>query len=589
MFASLKSLLFPESLLFPDSSDDRVILEIDLDRGVLSALPDNPFAALRSMNAPTMKALRDGLRDAAEDAKVRGLLVHVGACPLTPAQLDELGDLVEQFGTAKPTLAWSESFGELGNALLAYRFATRAQQVWVQPSGVLGLFGTHLDITLLRGGLEKLGLDPQMSQRKEYKSAAEQFAAHEVSEPNREMMQAIADSVVHRSVDVIARRRGLSADEVWDAVNHAPLTAQEALDRRLVDHVGYRDEVYAAARETWDVPAPERRADDGLLPALRPRKHDDGLRFVHRHNGKGPFAAFEQLTDRTKPAIAVVGVHGGITTGRGQQGGPGGSQAGSDVVCEHLRAAARDDKVKAVVLRVDSPGGSYVASDTIWRQVHQLRSQGLPVIASMGDVAASGGYYVAMGADEIVANPTTLTGSIGVFAGKFVTQGLFDKLGLVREGVNAGDRAAMMASNEGFTDEQWDVLNRWLDEVYADFTGKAAADRNLPIDELEPLARGRVWTGADAQERRLVDHLGGLDVALERACALAEIDRDAVVVRPVPVMPALERFRPAESSESVSGASSGWQRLLGGSLHTDLARSLGADGVLLMPWRIEIR
>lgn len=599
----MNPLAMVKSRLFPELDDSPVILEIDLDRGLLSQPPGNPLDALRAMHAPSMRALRDGLRDAATDDRVRGLIVHIGTCPLSAAQTDELGDLIELFGMHKPTVAFSESFGELSNALLAYRLATRAQQVWVQPSGLVGLYGAHLDIVLLRGGLEKLGVEPQVSQRHEYKSAAEQLNGREVSQPNREMMQRIADSLVTTSVATIARRRGLSEDDVWDAVDAAPLTATQAKERRLVDEVGYRDEVYAHARSSWGLPTP------------KPTDKARGLAYVHRYGTTGALALVEQLRDRTKPAIAVVSVTGGIVSGRA-----GNSQAASDVVGEHLRAAARDEKVKAVILRVDSPGGSYVASDAIWRQVHQLRDQGLPVIASMGDVAASGGYYVAMGADEIVATSATLTGSIGVYAGKAVTAGLFDKLGLVREGVDTGGRASMMRGNAGFTTEQWDVLNRWLDEVYADFTRKAAADRHMDVGELEPLARGRVWTGADAHQRHLVDHLGGMDVAIERACERAGVARASVAVRAVPAVPALERFKPADSSESLSGAAAAWtggagaptasgtlggwaeqlgardflERLGAGDLAVrlggvDASARLGGDAVLLLPWRITVR
>ena len=566
-----------------------MILEIDLDRGVLAQAPDNPLEAMRSLNAASMRALREGLRDAADDERVRGLIVHVGTCPLTPAQHDELGDLIEAFGEHKPTIAYAETFGELGNALLAYRLASRARDVWLQPTGGLGLFGVHLEIVLLHGGLAKLGIEVQMSKRHEYKTAADQFSATEVSSANREMTARIAESVVEQSVRVIARRRAIPDDAVRDAMAHAPLTAGEALERRLIDRIGYRDEVYAAARADWDVPASE------------DAEHDETLRFVHRYGHQGsPLAGLAQRLTPTRPGdatIAVVPVRGGIVAGRGGPSGPTGASAGADVVCEHLRAAGRDREVKAVILRVDSPGGSYTASDQIWREVHRLRDRGVPVVASMGDVAASGGYFVAMAATEIVANPTTLTGSIGVFAGKAVTRGLFDKLGLVREAVERGPRAGMLGSDDEFTPEEWEVLNRWLDTVYDDFTHKAATDRGLAHAALEPLARGRVWTGADAHQRGLVDHLGGMDTAIERACALAGVAREHVGLRAVPAIPFLSRFRPASSSEAAGRAATppGAARMFA-PLTAEFAAvawdAVGVPatppGVLTCPWRITI-
>lgn len=245
-----------------------------------------------------------------------------------------------------------------------------------------------------------------------------------------------------------------------------------------------------------------------------------------------------------------------------------------------------------MILRVDSPGGSAVASDAIRREVHQLRATGRPVVASMGDLAASGGYFVSMPAEEIVANPSTLTGSIGVLAGKFVIDGLKDKIGLVLADIVSGPWATFTSANQKFTDEQWATLNRRLDDIYADFTTKAAADRGLDLSVLEPLARGRVWTGADALERRLVDHLGGMDTAIDRACALAGLERGEAVVRPATGLNFLTQFKPAESSESqVATSVSAPQPLtLDGVVEAIAARmGLVVPGVLSLPFRIELR
>lgn len=513
-----------------------IVLELDLSRGVLSAPPPNPLAAFKAMNAPTMRAIREGLRKGATDERVKGLVVHVGTSPLTPAQHDELAQLIREFGKAKPTVAFAESFGEFGSALFAYKLAAATSQVWVQPSGMLTLGGIHLDITLFKGLLGKLGIAPQFGQRHEYKTSADRLAADEVTEANREMMTRIGQSLADDAVASIAADRGLDAEAVWHAVNTSPLTPQQALEAGFIDHIGYRDEVFAALHTDW-----------GTEP--------EHLLFVHRYLDVSKLV--HMLPDARKPAIAIVDVRGGIVAGRGQQGGLGGQQAGSDEVCEHLRAVVRDEHVKALILRVDSPGGSYIASDTIRRAVLQVRESGRPVVAAMGDVAASGGYFVSMAATEIVAQPSTLTGSIGVLVGKMVTRGLYDKLGLKREGIDIGARAGMLDAGKEFTDEDWAVLNAELDRIYADFTTKAAADRGMLIEVLEPLARGRVWTGADAAERGLVDHLGGVSLAIDRACDLAQLDREAVRLKPIGVLGMLERFKPARSSETLSGSTVG--------------------------------
>lgn len=559
--------------LIPDS-DLPLILELDLDLGVTSPPPANPLAAARTMNVPPLHSLLVGLREGADNPRVVGLIIHVGTCPYSATQLDEVAAAVDDFRRSKPVLAYTESFGENGNSTLAYRFATTADSIWVQPSGEVGLPGVALSVTLLRGALDKVGVEPQFGQRHEYKTAADRFMTHEVTDANREMLQRIADSILDDTVERVATRRGLTVDEVRSIANGPVLNAQSALDCGLIDHIGYRDEVYGAAREQWG--------------------HNAVLRYVHRMRPLLPGVKF--LTDRTKPVVEVVGVHGSIVAGRRTQALDGASAA-AEIVGGHLRRAAADPDVRAIVLRVDSPGGSYIASDAIRREVIAARMTGKPVIASMGAVAASGGYFVSMGADEIVANPTTLTGSIGVLAGKLVIAGLTDRLGLVREDISAGQWAAMMSSASGFTAQQWDALNTRLDEIYDDFTVKAAADRGMDIDDLRAVARGRVWTGQDALRHNLVDQLGSVELALQRACALAGLDRGKACVRIAPRIQLWDRIRPAESSDSAIAVPSGISslaHLVGGGADrvvNAMAAAAGVTpaGVLTMPWNVAVR
>lgn len=507
------------------------MLELDLSHGVQFGAPSSPLEAFRLRQAPTLRALQDGLRRAASDDDVLGLLVHVGTAPLTLAQADEIAELVADFSQDKPSVAWTETFGELTSGLVGYRVALGADQIWVQPTGALGLVGVQTGMTLLRGGLEKLGVDPEFGQRYEFKTAADTLAAREITPAYREMMQRLADAVLDDTVTRTSARRGLDEAAVREAIDRAPLSADAALSAGLVDRLGYADEVYAWAHDTW-------------TPQWEPR-------YVHRYAAdyKDKAAALGALTRRSHPAVAVVDVHGSIVLGPGN-----GRQAGAERVCARLREAGRDDDVRGVVLRVDSPGGSYVASDAIRREVLRLRESGRPVVASMGTVAASGGYFVSMGADEIIAQPTTLTGSIGVLAGKMVIERLLERAGIVHDNAIAGPRAAMMAASRPFTTDERAVLDAWLDEVYADFTQKAATDRGMALATLEPLARGRVWVGSDAAERDLVDHLGGSRLALERVCALAEIDVDDVRLHTPSALDLLRQLKPAESSQSPAAA-----------------------------------
>ena len=447
--------------------------------------------------------------------------------------------------------------------------AAHADQVWLQPSGEVGLGGVRAQIALLRGTLDKVGVEPQFGQRKEYKTAADTYAAHAISPANHEMIQQITNSITHWAVDVIAQRRGRSTEQVWATLDAGILAPEQAQEHGLIDRIGYRDEVYAAARSAWG-------------------GQDAGLKFVHRYHKVS--AARDMVQARLKPAVAVVEVRGAIVAGRPQRKNSQ-PMAASETVCQNLRAAADDDQVKAVVLRVESPGGSYIASDAIRREVLRLREAGRPVVACMGDVAGSGGYFVSMPANEIVAQPTTLTGSIGVLAGKFVTTEVKEKLGLVLADVTSGAWADFMSSNTPFTEEQWAALDRRLDDIYADFTSKAADDRGMELDALESVARGRVWTGVDARERGLVDHLGGMGLAIDRACALAEVKRDEIAVRPVSMLGFLKQFRPAESSEGVaSSIATAPRRLDLDGVIESMAAHLGvaATGALSMPFRIDL-
>lgn len=546
--------------------DKPIVLELDMGRGVLVARPTNPVQALQLINSATLGALRQHLADAAEDPRVVGLIVHSVPSQTLLAHVEEIAGLVEAFGEKKQTMAWAESFGELSGGLAAYRLAVAADQIWVQPTGMLSIGGVELSITLLRGLLEKVGVEPQFGQRHEYKTAADSYAADHVTEANREMMQRLGQSLVDGIVAAVARRRGLSAAQVWEGVNGAPVTPERALELGLIDRIGYRDEAYAATLEAWDA---------------RP----EHLLFAQRYTSK---AALRRKLQRGQAKVAVVTLRGTIVTGRGQRSPMGGEQAGADVVDEHLRSALRDDDVKAVILDVESPGGSAVASDFIRRSVLRLREAGKPVVAQMGHVAASGGYYVAMPADEIVAHAATLTGSIGVLGGKMVTQGLYDKLGLIREALPIGESASFLSDASRFSDEDWARLDAWLDRVYLDFTTFAAQDRGMDYAQLEALARGRVWTGADAKDRGLVDHIGGRRVAVERACALAGLEPRSIKLAHQGDSGVLAMIKPATSSETAAGGV-GLPDAEGVLAGLAARAGLRGHGALSLPWALRVR
>ena len=541
-----------------------VLLELDLSRGVVETPSATPLRIVGARPAPALHALLTALRQAERDRHVAGLVAHVAQRPISLALSSELRDAVGRFRrSGKVAVAWTESFGELGVGNVGYHLATAFEEIWLQPSGDVGLTGVVARAVFVRDALDRLGVEPQLAQRHEYKTAADTFLRSEMSDAGREMARRLAESATETIVADVAAARGLDPATVREIVDHAPLTATEALEAGLVDRLGYRDEVYASLRS--------RLGDVRLLYVERYGRRRERGRAVRR-----------AVAGRSSPVVALVRASGPIHLGHSSSVPWGGPNVGSDTLGATLRAAGRDPAVKAVVLRVDSPGGSYVASDAIRREILALRGSGRPVIASMATVAASGGYYIAMPCDVVVASPTTLTGSIGVLAGKQVVKEALGRVGVRIDSEAVGAHAEMFSSQQHFTEEEWARLEVWLDEVYDDFTSKAAADRGMPVERLRDVARGRVWTGADARSHDLVDQLGGLEEAVAIACERAGVGRDDVDVRVLPQAGLVRRLRGPESSEHAAAAhTAGQQPLLDGALAA-LGLPLAA-GVLTMP------
>ena len=526
-----------------------LILELDLTDGLLEVRPPEPVAAIMSRHQPMLTEIISGLRQAREDARVRALVVKVGSRPIGLGMVQELRDAIRRFGAAgKPTIAWADSFGEFSAGNVPYYLATAFDTIYLQPSGDLGLTGLAVERTFLRGTLDLLGVQMQVGARHEYKSAPEQLTERGFSGPAREATERISASVTEQLAAAIAERRGVSAERAAELINGGPYLAEQALQAGLVDVLGYRDEVYAAVR---------RRVGP-----------DAALLYLGRYQRSRELARRARtLTAPRQEAVALIYATGSIRRGRSGRSPVSGPAMGSDSVTAALRAAAADARIRAVVLRVDSPGGSYVASDSIWREVVRTRVGGKPVVVSMGDVAASGGYFISMAADVIFAQPGTVTGSIGVFSGKPVVAEMLGKAGVTTDAVVTGRHANMFSTRHPFSDEEWAIVDAWLDHIYADFTGKVAAGRRLSAERVHELARGRVWTGADARDRGLVDDLGGIEDATAVARTRAGLPATAPLVH-FPRLGALERLRPASSSEDRRAAArlaaGGWDGALAG-------------------------
>lgn len=551
-----------------------LILELDLTTDLVETPPQDPLSALSARRRTRLSDVLDGLRRARTDPRVALLVAKVGGATLGLARAQELRDAVLAFrGAGKPAVAWAEAFGEFGPGSADYFLATGFDRIYLQPSGAVGLTGVSIENQFVKDTLDKLGVTAELGQRYEYKNAANAFLEREFTPAHREAVGRIAASASEQLVSGIATGRNLDVGAVGRLIDRAPLLAREALDGGLVDELAYRDQVYDQVRA--------RAGKDARLLFLTRYERLHARREMAR-----------KLRSRTDPAIALVYGIGPIQLGRSGRSPAQGPSAGSDTVAGALRAAVDDDRVRAIVFRVDSPGGSYVASDVIWREVVRAREAGKPVVASMGAVAGSGGYYVAMAADAIVAQPGTLTGSIGVVGGKPVLSEALSRIGVSYDAVAEGDHARMFSAIRSFSEGEWERLNTWLDHVYADFAAKVAEGRKLSGERVHELARGRVWTGADARGNGLVDELGGLDRAAALARERGDIPdkaRGELVV--YPRISPWERLRQQpESSEDPAAVAAQLRLESWGSLAT-LATKLGlpAGGPLMLPGPWELR
>ena len=457
------------------------------------SIPDEPssseLAPFLDRRPASLRTLVESIDRASSDSRVKAVVLRVSFLPDAGwGKVQELRDAIGRFRkSGKPAWAHLEYSGNK-----EYYLATACEKVFVVPTALLDVTGLASEVTFFRGGLDKLGVQAQFEGVGKYKNAPNQFTERGFTEPHREQMEELVDSMFGQYAGAIAEARGKTPDETQAALDGGPYDGQKALEAGLVDELLYEDELQ------------DRLKDAEQVTPARYVKASRGFRFDGR------------------PKLALVYVVGEILPGDSQDSPFGGTFAGSDTVTHALRSAREDDDVKAVILRVESPGGSGTASDVIWREVELTRKQ-KPVVVSMGDVAASGGYYVAMGSDAIVAQPGTITGSIGVFGGKFSMRGLYEKLGLNKEIIKRGQHADLFDEYRPWTDEERAHVHEMMASFYTRFVTKAAEGRKKSYQEIDAVAQGRVWTGVEALEHGLVDRLGGLDVALEIAKERAKI------------------------------------------------------------------
>ena len=479
---------------------EKTVLTLDLDR----SLPEHGPGGLSSLpllggSRPTLWQTVAAIERAAEDDRVVGLVARVGASGMGMARVQELRDAVRAFRqSGKPAYAFAESFGDFGPGNSAYYLAAAFEKIYLQPSGDVGLTGLLAQGYFLKGTLEKLDVQLRVGQREEYKGIRERYTDSGFTPAQREAVTRILESLTEQLTHGISEGRNITPEAVHALMQRAPLSAGEALEAGLVDALHYRDEVNELIRG--------KLGDEvAFLPA-------------HRYSRR-----LEAQGDEPATVALIYGL-GQIHRGRSRQRALyGAGSMGSDSTARAVRRAAGDDRVRAIVFRIDSAGGSYVASDVIRREVIRARRRGKPVIVSMGDVAGSGGYFIAAPADRIIAQPATLTGSIGVAAGKVMTKGLWDKLGVSWDAIPGNSNATFWSMVHDYDPPQSQRLESLLDGVYHDFVAGVAEGRRLSREQVLAVAKGRVWTGADARERGLVDELGGYAATLRAVREVAGI------------------------------------------------------------------
>jgi protease IV len=508
MFALFGSGLFLAWYFWSESKPaipEKVILEADFGRTLVEYAPEDTVTGVLVQTPTTVLRTVEALERASRDDRVRALLARVGVADMGLGKIQEIRNAVLAFRSkGKFAVAYAQTLGEAGPGNGAYYLATAFDEIYLQPSGDLGLTGLMIQSPFVLGTLEKLGIAPRLDRRGKYKTAVETFTERKYSDANRESVTSIMESRFRQITRSIAERRGIPEKDVPGLIDRGPFLGKDAVEAKLLDGLAYRDEVIETVMK---------KAGPGAE-----------LFSLDRYGARND--------DKPKggPVIALIYGVGPVHQGKSSHSRfLGEASMGSDTVSAAFRAAVKDKDVRAVLFRVDSPGGSYVASDTIWRETVRAKEAHKPVVVSMGELAASGGYFVSSAAEKIVAQPATLTGSIGVFGGKAVTRDFWDKIGVTWDEVHTSDHSTMWSSIKDFTPEEWKRIQEWLDRVYDDFTGKVAEGRKLPMEKVLEAAQGRVWTGEDALRLGLVDELGGFPEALTLAKKAAGIPEDARV------------------------------------------------------------
>jgi protease-4 len=502
----------------PASATTIAVLNLD------GAYPElaNPFSLFGGQETSmTFRDLLATVTKAKGDSKISAMVMRIGSAQLNTAQLTELHTALMDFrSSGKPLYATFESTGVGG-----YVLASAATEILIPPVSSLELIGMRADIFFYKDTLEKLGVQAQAINTGKFKTAFEPFTHNSMSEGTRIQTTQLLDDIYGTLVERVAAGRDVKPNKARRWLMDGPYTAKEALSEGLVDRIVYFDDFRAELQEKAGT---KLIFDTEYSGAEKKKVEPPNLFAMFMGTTKKPSSSSDK-----GDKIALVHAIGPIVDGRVEKSPFGGSDTiASEDFIDVLNDVAKEPGVKAIVLRVDSPGGSAIASDLIWRRLEGFNDNGIPYVVSMGSVAASGGYYISMGADRVFAEPTTITGSIGVIGGRFILGDAYEKLGLKKEYIAIGENTGLMDESRPWTSRETKILVRSLDDVYDTFTSKAAAGRGMKQSRIKELGGGRVWSGTAALENGLIDELGGVEAAIRSAREIAKAPDAKVVTFP---------------------------------------------------------
>ena len=519
----------------PPDMPDRVILSYTFKSGLAESVTIPSLTQPLLRPETTFYEVTDALTQAANDPRVKGFVAKIQDIDMAPAQIQELRDTIARFRTnGKFAYVFAEDYGGFSSNMGSYYLAAAFDKIWLQPVGTVSINGVAAEVPFLKEIMDKIGVDAQFARKGIYKSASESLTKKSMSAPHRKMITGLVNNIALQMMYDISKNRKIPADTMHQIINDAPYSDLNAAKLNLIDKIGYYNQMMNEAK---------------LTAGNKAVKTIDLSKYLHQsdtidHSGKLT-ALMEKVFHKPTPAdvpekkakIALIFGIGDIISYSSQaRTRMGGFGMAADKIVAAFEEAQKDKNVDAVVFRIDSPGGTPEAAESIRRAIIETQQMGKPVIVSMGGYAASGGYWVATPAKIIVAEPATITGSIGVFGGKFVLTQMWAKLGINWEGIKFGDNARMWSSNVPFSNKEKRRIGVRLNDIYEAFIVRVMEGRKMTRDQVISVAEGHIWTGKQAKENGLVDELGGINKAIMFARVEANLKPEQDV--PVEVFPA---------------------------------------------------